>query len=115
MNEAMFYSRIIVPCKMIRTSLKVNCMNIYVGNLSFRAKEQDLSDLFSTYGEVVSARIVKDKFTHRSRGFAFVEMSNDNAAREAIQAFHEKEFMERALFVNEAKPREDKPREGNAE
>ncbi|MCO6494590.1 MAG: RNA-binding protein [Bacteroidetes bacterium] len=90
-------------------------MNIYVGNLSFRAKEQDVSDLFSTYGEVTSARIVRDKFTKRSRGFAFVEMSNDEAAKEAIQALHEKEFMERALVVNEAKPREERPKEENAE
>lgn len=83
-------------------------MNIYVGNLSFRASEQDISDLFSTYGEVSSARIVKDKFTGRSRGFAFVEMNDDHAGNEAIAALHEKEFMERNLVVNEARPREER-------
>lgn len=83
-------------------------MNIYVGNLSFRASEQDVFDLFSTYGEVSSARIVKDKFNGRSRGFGFVEMSDDSAANQAIAALHEKDFMERALVVNEARPREER-------
>lgn len=83
-------------------------MNIYVGNLSFRASEQDISDLFSSYGEVSSARIVKDKFTGRSRGFAFVEMNDDNAGNAAISALNEKEFMERNLVVNEARPREER-------
>jgi RNA recognition motif-containing protein len=83
-------------------------MNIYVGNLSFRASEQDVFDLFSSYGEVSSARIVKDKFNGRSRGFGFVEMSDDNAANQAIAALHEKDFMERALVVNEARPREER-------
>ncbi len=82
-------------------------MNIYVGNLSFKASEQDVENLFTQYGEVSSARIIKDKFTNRSRGFAIVEMSDDTAANAAISALHEKEFMERALVVNEARPRED--------
>ncbi|MES2618494.1 MAG: RNA-binding protein [Bacteroidota bacterium] len=88
-------------------------MNIYVGNLSFKASEQDVENLFTQYGEVSSARIIKDKFTNRSRGFAIVEMSDDTAANAAISALHEKEFMERALVVNEARPREDNGGGGN--
>jgi RNA recognition motif-containing protein len=82
-------------------------MNIYVGNLSFRASEQDVENLFTQYGEVSSARIITDKFTGRSRGFAIVEMGDDSAANSAISALHEKEFMERNLVVNEARPREN--------
>ncbi len=88
-------------------------MNIYVGNLSFRASEQDLTDLFSQHGEVSSARIIKDKFTGRSRGFAIVEMNNDAEANNAISTLHEKEFMERNLVVNEARPREDNGNRNN--
>ncbi len=82
-------------------------MNIYVGNLSFRASEQDVQDLFTQYGEVSSARIIKDKFTGRSRGFAIVEMNDDSSANTAISALHEKNFMDRNLVVNEARPREN--------
>ncbi|MDP2174567.1 MAG: RNA-binding protein [Bacteroidota bacterium] len=82
-------------------------MNIYVGNLSFRASEQDVENLFTQYGEVSSARIITDKFTGRSRGFAIVEMNEDSSANAAISALHEKEFMERNLVVNEARPREN--------
>lgn len=81
-------------------------MNIYVGNLSYRASEQDLINLFAQYGEVSSARIIKDKFTGRSRGFAIIEMDNEGSANEAISALHENQFMERNLIVNEARPRE---------
>ncbi|HZG24699.1 MAG TPA: RNA-binding protein, partial [Chitinophagaceae bacterium] len=59
-------------------------MNIYVGNLSWNLKDQDLSDLFTPYGEVASAKIVLDKFTQRSKGFGFVEMPNDQEAQAAI-------------------------------
>lgn len=82
-------------------------MNIYVGNLSFQASEQDIQDLFAQFGDVNSARIIKDKFTGRSRGFAIVEMNDDTAANSAISALHEKEFMTRNLVVNEARPREN--------
>lgn len=88
-------------------------MNIYVGNLSYRASEQDLVNLFAQYGEVSSARIIKDKFTGRSRGFAIVEMDSDSSANEAISALHENEFMERNLIVNEARPREERPSGGS--
>lgn len=87
-------------------------MTIYVGNISHRATENDLAQLFSAYGEVLSAKIMTDKFTGKSRGFGFVEME-ESAAREAIQALNEQEFMTRQLTVNEARPRtesNDRPR-----
>ena len=61
-------------------------MNIYVGNLSWNLKDQDLSNLFASHGEVISAKIVNDKFTNRSKGFGFVEMANDDQAQAAIAA-----------------------------
>ncbi len=61
-------------------------MNIYVGNISWNLKDQDLANLFASYGEVTSAKIVTDKFTNRSKGFGFVEMSDDAAAQAAIAA-----------------------------
>ncbi|MCG9911123.1 MAG: RNA-binding protein [Flavobacteriales bacterium] len=87
-------------------------MTIYVGNISHKATEQDLAQLFSTYGEVSSAKIMIDKFTGKSRGFGFVEMEDSNA-KAAIEALHEQEFMTRPLTVNEARPRtenSDRPR-----
>jgi len=87
-------------------------MTIYVGNISHRATEQDLAELFSTYGEVSSAKIMIDKFTGKSRGFGFIEMEEE-AGKAAIEALHEQEFMTRPLTVNEARPRtesSDRPR-----
>jgi hypothetical protein len=63
-------------------------MNIYVGNLSWNLKDQDLANLFASYGEVTSAKIVTDKFTNRSKGFGFVEMADDAAAQAAIAALN---------------------------
>ncbi len=80
---------------------------IYVGNLSFKTSEDQLLELFSEYGEVTSAKIITDRETGRSRGFGFVEMSDDAKASEAIQDLHETEFMERDLVVNEARPKSD--------
>ena len=85
-------------------------MNIYVGNLSWNTQDHDLSDLFSRHGQVVSARIMKDRETGRSRGFGFVEMSNDNEARAAITALNGYDLEGRPLKVNEARPREERPR-----
>jgi uncharacterized membrane protein YgcG len=68
--------------------LKFLKMNIYVGNLSWNLKDQDLSNLFATHGEVSSAKIVNDKFTNRSKGFGFVEMPNDEQAQAAIAALN---------------------------
>jgi RNA recognition motif-containing protein len=83
---------------------------LYVGNLAFTTTSDDLMGLFGTYGTVTSAQLVTDRETGRSRGFAFVEMSS--GAEAAIQALHMKDFQGRSLTVNEAKPREDRPRGG---
>ena len=82
---------------------------IYVGNLSFNTTEEGLRDLFAQHGEVLSAIIVTDRETGRSRGFGFVEMEAANAS-EAIAALDQQELDGRSLKVNEAKPREDRPR-----
>jgi RNA recognition motif-containing protein len=83
---------------------------LYVGNLSFDTTSDDLSKLFGQHGTVTSAQIVTDRETGRSRGFAFVEMSD--GAEAAIQALNMSQFQGRNLTVNEAKPREDRPRGG---
>ena len=81
-------------------------MNIYVGNLSWNLKDQDLQNLFSEYGEVTSAKIVLDKFTNRSKGFGFVEMSGDAEAQAAIDALNGTEVDGRNIVVNESRPKE---------
>ena len=81
-------------------------MRIYVGNLSFNTEEPALEQLFSEFGTVESARLVRDHATGRSRGFAFVEMNDDDQARTACQALDQREFEGRRLTVNEAKPQE---------
>ena len=83
---------------------------LYVGNLSFQTTEGDLQRLFEQAGRVVSCSIIMDKFTNKSRGFAFVEMSSQEEATKAINDFNGKDFDGRALTVNEAKPREERPR-----
>ena len=80
-------------------------MNIYVGNLPFATSDNDLRDLFSQVGGVVSARVITDRETGRSRGFGFVEMGSNEEAMEAIQRFHGYALNGRNLTVNEAKPR----------
>ena len=80
-------------------------MNIYVGNLSWNLKDQDLSNLFASYGEVISAKIVNDKFTNRSKGFGFVEMANDEQAQAAIAALNGSEVDGRNIVVNESRPK----------
>src|ERR1044072_8852255 len=83
-------------------------MNIYVGNLNWSLTSDDLQNLFSPYGEVVSAKIVTDKFNNnRSKGFGFVEMSNDEAARQAISNLHDTELSGRKIIVNESAPRKE--------
>ncbi|SDD13266.1 RNA recognition motif domain-containing protein [Niabella drilacis] len=81
-------------------------MNIYVGNLSWNLKDQDLQNLFAPYGEVTSAKIVSDKFTNRSKGFGFVEMANDDEAKAAIEALNGTEVDSRNIVVNESRPKE---------
>ncbi|MBN8876222.1 MAG: RNA-binding protein [Chitinophagaceae bacterium] len=80
-------------------------MNIYVGNLSWNLKDQDLSNLFASHGEVTSAKIVLDKFTNRSKGFGFVEMANDDQAQAAISALNGTEVDGRNIVVNESRPK----------
>jgi RNA recognition motif-containing protein len=87
-------------------------MNIYVGNLSWNLKDQDLSNLFTPFGEVTSAKIVNDKFTQRSKGFGFVEMPNDEEAQAAIAQLNGSEVDGRNLVVNESRPKEGGSGEG---
>ena len=81
---------------------------IFVGNLSFQTTDTDLSDMFSEVGQVESVQIITDRDTGRSKGFGFVEMSDDAAAAKAIERFNGKEVNGRALTVNEARPMERK-------
>ena len=83
-------------------------MQIYVGNMSYKTTKENLETLFSKFGAVESVKIVTDRETGRAKGFAFVTM--DNGANEAIEALNGKEFDGRTLRINEAKPREEKPR-----
>ncbi|MFZ6026633.1 MAG: RNA recognition motif domain-containing protein [Chloroflexota bacterium] len=80
-------------------------MNIYVGNLSFKASEDDVRDAFAAYGQVASVAIIKDQATGRSRGFAFVEMPDGGEGNAAIAALNGKDLLGRSLTVNEARPR----------
>ena len=82
---------------------------LYVGNLSFDTTEMDLQDHFAQCGTVTEAALMQDKFTGKSRGFAFVTMSSAEEAQKAISQFHGQNFQNRALTVNEARPREDRP------
>ncbi len=84
--------------------------NLYVGNLAFGTTAADLEQLFGQYGAVAKAQIITDRETGRSRGFAFVEMGD--GAEAAINALNNAEFQGRRLTVNEAKPREERPRGG---
>ena len=79
-------------------------MNIYVANISFRASEGQLKELFQQFGEVSSVKIVTDRDTGRSRGFGFIEMPNDSEGKTAIAQLNGVEFAERNLVVNEARP-----------
>jgi RNA recognition motif-containing protein len=83
---------------------------LFVGNLSFNTTEGDVLDLFKQAGNVTSCELIVDKFTSKSRGFAFVQMETQEGATKAIADFHGKELDGRALTVNEARPREERPR-----
>jgi RNA recognition motif-containing protein len=87
-------------------------MNIYVSNLSFNVQDEDLREFFAEYGEVSSAKVIMDKFTNRSRGFGFVEMSDNAAAQKAIQELDGATVEGRAIKVSEAKPREERSNTG---
>src|ERR1700744_3344966 len=87
-------------------------MNIYVSNLSFNVVDEDLRDYFAEYGEVTSAKVITDKFTGKARGFAFVEMPDDEAAKKAIQERDGASGDGRTIGVSVAKPREDRGNSG---
>lgn len=93
-----------------RVQRKFGLKKIYVGNLSYRCSDDELRDLFTQYGTVVSASVVMDRDTGRSRGFGFVEMDNDANAATAIESLNGKEHSGRTLNVNEARPREPRSR-----
>ncbi len=82
-------------------------MNIYLGNVDFKVKEEQLTDLFAEYGEVKSVKVITDKLTGRSKGFAFVEMPNDSEAKEAISNLNGYMLNNRELSVSEARPKEE--------
>jgi RNA recognition motif-containing protein len=87
-------------------------MNIYVSNLSFNINDEDLREFFTSYGEVTSAKIINDRETGKSRGFGFVEMSDDAAAKTAITELDGSTIDNRTIKVMEAKPKEDRPARG---
>jgi RNA recognition motif-containing protein len=87
-------------------------MNIYVSNLSFNVRDEDLQEYFAEYGEVTSAKVIMDKFTNKSRGFAFVEMPDDAAAQKAIQELDGASVDGRNIGVSVAKPREERSNGG---
>lgn len=82
---------------------------LYVGNLSYDVRDEDLSQLFSEHGEVESANVIMDRMTGRSKGFGFVEMSSEQEAQSAIAALNGRDYSGRVLTVNEARPREERP------
>jgi RNA recognition motif-containing protein len=87
-------------------------MKIYVGNLPWSIKDDELRELFTPFGDVSSAIVIMDKFSGRSKGFGFVEMNSDGDAEDAMKALNEKDIGGRPLRVNEARPREDRPNRG---
>ena len=84
-------------------------MNIYISNLSFKVEDGDLRQLFEEYGEVSSAKVITDRYTGRSRGFGFVEMTDNEAAQKAVNELNQAEYDGKVITVNEARPREDRP------
>jgi RNA recognition motif-containing protein len=85
-------------------------MNIFVGNLAFKVTDEELKALFAQFGEVKSAKVIKDKFTGESRGFGFIEMASASEAEQAISNLNGMDLEGRKIRVNEANPREERPR-----
>ena len=104
--------RISLWLKIINKAIKKMAQKLYVGNLSYGVNDEALKEMFSQAGTVASAMIITDKMSGRSKGFGFVEMSSDAEAVAAIEMFNGKEVEGRALTVNEARPKEDRPRTG---
>ncbi len=86
-------------------------INLFVGNLPYNMTSDDLAQTFAQAGTVVSAKVISDKYSGRSRGFGFVEMSSDEESKKAIEMFNGKDVNGRPLVVNEARPREERPRQ----
>ncbi len=86
---------------------------LFVGNLSFNATQNQLQEMFAAHGNVIEVDLIMDKFSGRPRGFGFVTMESKEAAEAAIQALNGKSIDGRAMTVNEARPREDRPRSGD--
>ena len=87
-------------------------MNLYIGNLDYTIKDQQLRELFEQVGEVSSAKVITDRETGRSKGFAFVEMPNDEEGQRAIEMLNGKTLRDRGISVSEARPRPEKPSGG---
>jgi RNA recognition motif-containing protein len=87
----------------------MNPTRLFVGNLSYQTGEQDLQDYFGQAGNVTSVNLMMDKFTGKSRGFAFIELATPEEANKAVEMFNGKELQGRALTVNIARPREERP------
>lgn len=87
-------------------------MNIYVGNLSYEATDETIKQAFESFGDVTSARVIKDKYTGQSRGFGFVEMPGQSQAMTAIKSLNGKEILGKQISVNEARARADQGRTG---
>jgi RNA recognition motif-containing protein len=85
-------------------------MNIFVAGLSFKANDADLANIFEEYGEVSSARVITDRLSGRSKGYGFVEIEDEEAAKKAISALNGAELDGRALSVSEARPKEERPK-----
>ena len=82
-------------------------MNIYVGNLNYKVQEEDVKDVFETYGDVTSVKLISDRITGRAKGFGFVEMANEQEALDAIENLDGYNLLEREMRVNQAKPRDN--------
>ena len=88
-------------------------MNIYVSNLSFNVQDEDLREFFTPYGEVTSAKVINDRETGKSRGFGFVEMTDQTASEKAIAELNDSSVDGRSIKVMEARPKEDRPARSN--
>ncbi len=89
-------------------------MNIYISNLSFNVQDEALREFFTPYGEVTSAKIIMDRTTNQSRGFGFIEMPDEAASRKAIAELDGTTIDNRAIKVNEARPKEERPARSNS-
>ena len=78
-------------------------MNLYLGNLNFDAKESEIEELFGQFGQVQSVKVIRDRYSGKSRGFAFVEMESDEAGEKALEQLNESEFLGRKILVNKAR------------